>query len=135
MHGVEFVEIAHSELVKYGLGLVFYELLEVLLRVLSLLNFSLEDLFQLMYFVQCLCVALLMFHPLLVGFLLDLLLDSDVAILEPPHSRLQLHTTLLSLCQTGLLHNLILRPQRDITFQVFINLLEVGCFTLSLLHH
>ena len=135
MHGVEFVEIAHSELVKYGLRLVFNELLEVLFRVLPLFNFSLEDLFQLMYFVQCLCVAFLMFHPLLVGFLLDLLLDSDVAILESPDSRLKLHTALLSLCQTGLLHNLILRPQRDITFQVFINLLEVGCFTLSLLRH
>ena len=109
MHGVEFVKIAHSELVKYSLGLVFYELLEVLFRVLSLFNFSLEDLFQLMYFVQCLCVALLVFHPLLLGFLLDLLLDGDVAILESPYSRLQLHTALLSLCQTRLLHHLILR--------------------------
>ena len=53
MHRVQFVQIAHCELLEALLRFQLDELLEVLLGVLSLLDLRLEDLLQLVNFFQC----------------------------------------------------------------------------------
>ena len=53
MHRVQFVQIAHCELLEALLRFLLDEHLEVLLGILALLYFRLEYLFQLVNFFQC----------------------------------------------------------------------------------
>ena len=81
MHGVQFVQVAHGELLEALLRLLLDEGLEMLLGVLSLLYFRLEDLLQLVNFFKRFRVAFLMTLSLLLRFLLNLLLDCNVVVL------------------------------------------------------
>ena len=93
MHRVKFVQIAHRELFEALLRFLLDERLEMLLSVLALLYLRLEDLLQLMNFLQCFRVALLVPLPLLLRFLLDLLLNGDVIVFQVAQCRLKLHGT------------------------------------------
>lgn len=92
---MQFVQIAHRELLEALLRFQLNELLEVLLGVLSLLDLRLEDLLQLVNFFKRFGVALLMALALLLRFLLDLLLDGHVVVLQIAQRRLQLNRAFL----------------------------------------
>ena len=91
MHRVQFVQIAHCELLEALLWFLLDERLEVLLGVLALLYLRLEYLLQLVNFFQCFWVALLVPLPLLLRFLLDLLLDCNIVVLQVAQCRLKLN--------------------------------------------
>ena len=82
VHRMQFIQVAHSELIETCLGLLFDEHAEVVFSIFPLLDFSLENFLELMYFVKCLCVARLVTLPLFESLLLDLLLDGDIVIFE-----------------------------------------------------
>lgn len=90
VHRVQLVQIAHGELLEALLRLLFYQLLEVLLRVLPLLDLRLQNFLQLVNFFQSLRIALLVPQLLLLSLLLNLLLDDNVVVLQITQRRLQL---------------------------------------------
>ena len=65
MHRMQFVQVAHCELFKAFLGFFFYQYSEVLFCVLSLFYLSLEYFLELVNFIECFRVALLVTLALL----------------------------------------------------------------------
>ena len=92
---MQFIQVAHSELIETCLRFLFDEHAKVVFSVFTLLDLGLENFLELMYFVEGLCVARLVALPLLESLLLDLLLDGDIVIFEASQRRLQLNRPFL----------------------------------------
>ena len=96
MHRMQLVQVAHSELIETLLRLFLNQNLKVLFCILSLFDLCLQYFFELVNFIECFGIALLMTLSLLLRFLLDLLFNCDIVILKTTQGRLQLYWTLLS---------------------------------------
>lgn len=82
MHCMQLVQVAYCELIETFLGFLLDQNSEVLFCILSLFNLCLQYFLELMDFIKCFSVALLMTLSLLLSFLLDLLLNSNIVVLE-----------------------------------------------------
>ena len=95
VHRMQFVQVTHRELVQANLRPFFDECPEVFFRVFALLNLSLQHFLQLVYFVQCVCIAFAVPLSLFLSFEFDLLLDGHVVVFEAAHCCVQLDRALL----------------------------------------
>jgi len=89
VHRVQLIQVGHCKLIQTHLRLLLYQLSEVLLGMLALLDLCFEYFFELVDFIECLGVALLLTLSLLQRFFLNLLLDAHVVVFETAQSGLQ----------------------------------------------
>ena len=82
MHRVQLIQILHCERVQSLVSFLFNKLLEVLLRILPLFDFSLQKFLERLYFLKGASIFLLMSLALLLCFLNYLQFNGLVVILH-----------------------------------------------------
>lgn len=112
MHRVQFVQVPNRELIQTLLRFLLDHLSKVLLCVLPLFDFCFEYFFELVYFVESSCVALLMSNALFQRLLLYFLLNRHIVVFEVSESGLQLDRSLLDrllVWRDQVVHSLLIR--------------------------